>query len=439
MKPIIKVENLSKEYRIGVRDNGNVTVREALGDALRSPLQRRRTSGRRTRVPQDGKIWALKDLSFEVQPGEALGIIGRNGAGKSTLLKILSRITRPTSGHVQVRGRVASLLQVGTGFHPDLTGRENVFLNGAILGMKRAEIIRKFDEIVAFSEIEKFLETPVKYYSSGMYMRLAFAVAAHLESEILVMDEVLAVGDVVFQQKCLSKMDDVARAGHAVVFVSHDLTSMLNLCARTILLEEGIKRSEGPTREVINTYLGHIRVNQSEWVCDDVQTAPGNKRIRLHAVRVVSNGKVTAEVDIQDPVRVEIEYWALQPNARVQTRVQLLEKSGVVVLTSVAMPDAHPIAGDEAGNPSPPGLYRAVCTFPGNFLNDNHYRVGIRLLADLTQIELSVPDIVSFSVHDNTPQHTVYGRSRMGVVRPHLDWQTEYLGAADEFAVGETS
>src|SRR5256884_3209239 len=249
MDPIIKAEHLSKRYRIGAR-SGFTSLRDAVAAGIRAPLRRLRQSGER-----GTEVWALKDVSFEVAPGEVVGIIGRNGAGKSTLLKIFSRITKPTKGRVVLNGRVGSLLEVGTGFHSELTGRENVFLNGAILGMTRSEIEKKFDEIVAFAETESYLDTPVKHYSSGMTVRLAFAVAAHLEPEILIIDEVLAVGDIAFQKKCLGKMNEVARHGRTVLFVSHDLSAINALCERAILLHEGSLIMNGPTREVTTHYL----------------------------------------------------------------------------------------------------------------------------------------------------------------------------------------
>src|SRR5690348_9588702 len=248
MKPIIAVEGLSKRYRIGGRQVHN-SLRDAVAALVRSPFKSLRSNG------SGNTIWALDDVTFEVAPGEVVGIIGRNGAGKSTLLKILSQITRPTKGRIALNGRVGSLLEVGTGFHPELTGRENMYLNGAILGMSRTEISRKFDEIVAFAEIEKFIDTPVKFYSSGMYVRLAFAVAAHLEPEILIVDEVLAVGDVRFQKKCLNKMQDVGQQGRTVVFVSHSMAAITRLCSRTILLDEGRVLADGPTHQVVADYL----------------------------------------------------------------------------------------------------------------------------------------------------------------------------------------
>jgi homopolymeric O-antigen transport system ATP-binding protein len=251
--PAIRADNLSKRYRIGAAQHRHRTFREAITDAAAAPL--RRPKGAAATPPGDQNIWALKGVSFDVEPGEVIGIIGRNGAGKSTLLKLLSRITRPTAGRAEIRGRVASLLEVGTGFHSELTGRENICLNGAILGMTRREIMRKFDEIVAFAEVEKFIDMPVKHYSSGMYLRLAFAVAAHLEPEILVVDEVLAVGDAEFQKKCLGRMEDVARAGRTVLFVSHNMPAVEGLCTRGVCLDAGSIRYIGPASDAVSDYL----------------------------------------------------------------------------------------------------------------------------------------------------------------------------------------
>ncbi len=307
MKPIIRVQNLSKEYRIGAIQPPYQTLRESLTSAVRIPFVRRQNESR------EETIWALKDVSFEVGPGEVVGIIGRNGAGKSTMLKILSRVTEPTLGRVELYGRLGSLLEVGTGFHPELTGRENVFLNGAILGMRRAEIARKFDEIVAFSEIEKFLDTPVKWYSTGMYLRLAFAVAAHLEPEILVLDEVLAVGDWSFQHKCLNKMNELRRDGRTILFVSHSMQSVNRLCQRAIYLSEGMLLDDGPAQEVASTYLGSQIKIQAELTWADLDKAPGNEIARLRAVRVrTEGGEISDTVDIRRPVGIEMEFDVLE-------------------------------------------------------------------------------------------------------------------------------
>lgn len=258
----LQVENLSKVYNIGLAQQRHDTLRDQLVDLISLPFRKQNKNG------EDGTFWALRDVSFEVMQGEVLGIIGRNGAGKSTLLKLLSRITEPTSGRAVINGRVGSLLEVGTGFHPELTGRENVFLNGAILGMHRSEINQKFDEIVAFAEIDKFLDTPVKRYSSGMYVRLAFAVAAHLEPEILLVDEVLAVGDIEFQKKCLGKMDDVAKLGRTVLFVSHNMNAIQRLCSHTIFIDKGELVEKGPTRDVVSRYVSEnfYSTVPGEWI-----------------------------------------------------------------------------------------------------------------------------------------------------------------------------
>ena len=299
MKPIIKVENLSKQYRIGAQKAPYATLRETLVTAARTPLSRLRSIGHSA----DPTIWALKNINFDVQPGEVVGIIGRNGAGKSTLLKILSRITEPTEGKIDLYGRVASLLEVGTGFHPELTGRENIFLNGAFLGMRHNETAKKFDEIAAFAEVEKFLDTPVKHYSSGMYVRLAFAVAAHLEPEILVVDEVLAVGDAEFQKKCLGKMDEVSKSGRTILFVSHQMGTIAQLCQKCILLEHGTVHTQGETKAVINTYLNRQR--QVSCYYYDERKVEGKSAYIVYQKMVDEYGNDVAEITNEDPIILE--------------------------------------------------------------------------------------------------------------------------------------
>ncbi|HVF67316.1 MAG TPA: polysaccharide ABC transporter ATP-binding protein [Pyrinomonadaceae bacterium] len=300
MRPIIRAEGVGKEYRIGTRREGFPTLRDALTRAVGAPLRAARRDAAR-RQPQ--KFWALRDVGFEVRPGEVVGIIGRNGAGKSTLLKILSRITEPTSGRIELYGRMASLLEVGTGFHPELTGRENVFLNGAILGMRREEIRRKFDEIIAFSEIERFVDTPVKHYSSGMYVRLAFAVAAHLEPEILIVDEVLAVGDAAFQKKCLGKMGDVAKQGRTVLFVSHNMGAVSSLCNRTIYLAGGQVQSIGPTESVVVDYMSEV-FGQRVKDLNQLRIPNFGKVVRFDEIGMASDGE--ANLLFGRPVRFSL-------------------------------------------------------------------------------------------------------------------------------------
>src|SRR5260370_4630724 len=334
----VKVEGLSKRYRVGGLHPGYVTLREALAGLVLSPFRRNRegdaAGARASRAASSPSLvrgnggreimWALKNVDLEVREGEMVGVIGRNGAGKSTLLKILSRVTRPTKGRAEMHGRVGSLLEVGTGFHPDLTGRESTFLSGAILGMRKAEIRRKFDEIVAFAEIEKFIDTPVKWYSSGMYVRLAFSVAAHLEPEILMMDEVLAVGDAAFQQKCLEKMREIRRRGHTIFFVSHNMPAVARLCKRVLLLEQGEIVSDGPPETVVSGYLraswnvGTAR----EWAPG--QDAPGDEVVRLRRVRAVSqSGETTVAVDIRQPLGIEILYEVCQADHVLQPLIEL--------------------------------------------------------------------------------------------------------------------
>src|SRR5437588_5454557 len=294
MPCVITTDNIGKRCRIGGRRPEHMSLRQTLGDLLAAPLNRMRRNGGRTQT-----LWALREVNLEIQQGELVGIIGPNGAGKSTLLKILSRVVKPTTGRARVLGRVGSLLEIGTGFHQDLTGRENVFLSGAILGMRRAEIERKFDEIVAFSEIEEFIETPLKWYSSGMWVRLAFSVAAHLEPEILMMDEVLAVGDAAFQQKCRDKMHEIRQQGRTIFFVSHNMPAVTRLCRRVLLMQQGQITADGAAQEVVNTYLSSSWNIGAERVWTN-EEAPGNAVVRLRRVRACNEaGETTAVADIR--------------------------------------------------------------------------------------------------------------------------------------------
>jgi lipopolysaccharide transport system ATP-binding protein len=426
---VISVENLSKSYRLGQIGTGTLTndlkVWWAKKRGLPNPLMR---IGERDHGNRDGEIvWALKDVSFSVNQGEVLGIIGHNGAGKSTLLKILSRVTAPTSGQVKVKGRIASLLEVGTGFHPDLTGRENIFLNGAILGMTKGEVQRKFDEIVDFSGIDKYIDTPVKRYSSGMYVRLAFAVAAHLDPEILIVDEVLAVGDAAFQKKCLGKMGDVAKEGRTVLFVSHNLPALLNLCPRAMLLVAGLRRQDGPSNEIVKNYIDLGRTTQGEVIWEDMSLAPGNDRVRLHAVRLISDGRVTNDVEIDQELRIEIEFWNLQPGAHLNSSIHLLDRIGSVVLASANMNSANLIRDEWYGVPHPSGLYRTVCLIPANFLNTETYSINAIVLSDVTNIQVNATEVISFTVHETGAMRKEYIGGWIGVIRPRLAWQTEML------------
>jgi lipopolysaccharide transport system ATP-binding protein len=341
---VIQIEQLSKCYEIERRGKRTDTLRDALSTAIWNVGRRlrKRLGGEGRSQTNRQEFWALRDISLEVKRGEVVGIIGRNGAGKSTLLKILSRITEPTAGRIQLRGRVGSLLEVGTGFHSELTGRENVYLNGAILGMSRCDIRRKFDEIVAFAEVEEFLDVPVKRYSSGMYMRLAFAVAAHLEPEILIIDEVLAVGDIAFQRRCMGKMGDVARTGRTVLFVSHNMQAVRHLCSRVVLLQQGRLLADGPPEQVVQRY--HEEVGSANF---DAQTAlsdekvrRGNGAVRFHQVRVEDEaGEERFDFQMGETIRFRLGYRALRPAPVLYTCVAL--RSGLTgeVVTS----DRHPI------------------------------------------------------------------------------------------------
>jgi lipopolysaccharide transport system ATP-binding protein len=408
-EPIIEVTHLSKSYRLGAI--GATTLRESF-----SLWRERRRGG--TPAADSKEFWALRDVSFTVQPGEIVGIVGRNGAGKSTLLKVLSRITEPAGGRAVLRGRVASLLEVGTGFHPDLTGRENMFLNGAILGMTRAEIARKFDEIVAFAEVEQFIDTPVKRYSSGMYVRLAFAVAAHLEPEILIIDEVLAVGDAAFQKKCLGKIGEVShQGGRTVLFVSHNMGVVANLCNRAILLKDGKVLRDGPAAAVVGAYIeaGATVTGEATWAAGDPEAS--NDRMRLLRARILSEGKLTGDVAIDAAVTLEFDFRILDKPGHVACSIHLFDKQGVWVLCTA------PISADLG-----PGDYRHTVTIPANFLNDGLYSFSIILLRNVSQIEVHKRDALTFFVHETGEGRGEWGGTFHGCVRPKLPCTTVAIG-----------
>ena len=423
----IKVENLGKMYQIGEKQERYYTFRDTLTNIALAPFRRLR----RLRKPpkEEEIIWALKDVSFEVKHGEVVGIIGRNGAGKTTLLKILSRITEPTEGDAEIHGRVGSLLEVGTGFHPELTGQENIYLNGAILGMKKTEINRQFDEIVAFAEIEKFMDTPVKRYSSGMYVRLAFAVAAHLEPEILLVDEVLAVGDFEFQKKCLGKMGEVAGEGRTVLLVSHNMTSINTLCSRSLLLEHGRVAMNGNTPDVIQKYLSSVHDRSGQVVWDDPRTAPGNHRIRLHSVQTLSaDGEVCSDFDIRQDILIRIAYWILVDGGKFNICIRLKDELGNVVLTSLNIPPENLIIDAWFDRPYPVGLFETVCRIPGNLLNSKTYSVNVMSASGFTSgLDFHAQDVISFKVSDLGTRN-IYNINLPGLVRPKLAWSTEHLG-----------
>ena len=421
MRPIIKVENLSKQYRIGARQASYSTLRDSIVNAFRAPSDRFRPKG-----DSEKTIWALNDVSFEVTPGEVVGIIGRNGAGKSTLLKILSRITEPTKGHVDLYGRIGSLLEVGTGFHPELSGRENVYLSGAILGMRRDEIDRKFDEIVSFADMEEFIDTPVKFYSSGMYMRLAFSIAAYLEPEVLIVDEVLAVGDAVFQKRCLGKLEEVGAHGRTVLFVSHNIPMVMRLCSRALLLDKGKVVKDGAPHDVTRYYLRTEVNSPAERVWPEPADAPGDSVARLHAVRVVdAERRVVHTIDIRKPVLLEIEYWNLQSKVRPTAVFHLMNEDGMRLFATNEFNNA---AWSE--RPLKPGLVRATCRIPGNFLAEGIISVLAAVVTyNPDTVHAHEPDAVSFQIVDQSDGDGVRGASGgrwPGLIRPMLEWEVDY-------------
>ena len=425
---IITVNNISKRYRIGIAEQGK-NFREAIVDSLSAPIRnfaRLRNLTTFRNEDEEDTIWALKDISFEVKKGEVLGIIGKNGSGKSTLLKILSRITEPTSGSVEIHGRISSLLEVGTGFHPELTGRENIFLNGGVLGMRKPEIERKFDDIVSFSEIGKFLDTPVKRYSSGMYVRLAFAVAAHLEPEILLIDEVLAVGDAEFQKKCLGKMENLAGEGRTVLFVSHNMAAVKSLCHRTILLDKGKIAEDGLTDGVVKHYLGSGLGTSAERVWDDIKSAPGGDVVRLRAVRAKNaKGEITSEFNIQEPIYVEMEFQVLQDGIMLDDFFRFYDESGLFLFATY---NNQNLSWHNRKRPA--GLYRGICHLPGNLLTEGNITVWAAVATIPQPLHALEIDAITFHVFDPGSGGTrgdYASEWSGGAIRPLLEWTTEYV------------
>ena len=429
---VISVENISKSYQLGSIGTGTF-----YGDLnrwwakLRGLPDPHLKVGGKDHGNRDGEtVWALQDISFTVQQGEAVGIIGRNGAGKSTLLKILSRVTAPTSGEIKVKGRIASLLEVGTGFHPELTGRENIFMNGAILGMNRLEIAQKFDEIVDFSGVEKYIDTPVKRYSSGMYVRLAFAVAAHLDPEVMVVDEVLAVGDAEFQKKCLGKMSDVASGGRTVLFVSHNMGAIQQLCSRVVMLNEGKIAFNDLTGVVVGKYLTMGLTQQGERLWPEISQAPGNDSARLRGVRVLDqNKRICTSFDVRDPVLVEMDYWVLRDLDYLDASFYLYSERGEIILCSID--DSQDTPSGERRRPA--GFYRSTCHIPADFLNNGQVYVQAALTgAGNHQAHTIQKDAISFTIIDRMDPGGARGNYHAGewppaAVRPRLNWSVERL------------
>ena len=421
----ILVRGIGKRYKIGATQQRTDTLRDLItAQAARIGSSLR---GKNHRSEEADHIWALRDVNFEVKRGQALGIIGRNGAGKSTLLKVLSRVTDPTEGYGELRGRVGSLLEVGTGFHPELTGRENIFLNGAILGMHKKEIEARFDEIVAFSEVEKFIDTPVKRYSSGMYLRLAFAVAAHLEPEILVVDEVLAVGDADFQRKCLGKMGDVANSGRTVLFVSHNMSAILRLTQDSIVLDKGKVLLRAPSSEAVDFYLnrGLSKLGERFWEEDEVPVS--SAPFRPLAIRILDKtGHVSDSVRSVEPIRIEIDYELTEDVTGLRVGYYLFTTRGEPVFTSFDI-DSEELFKEYTARPK--GIYTSRCTIPPDTFNEGRFLLGVNASSYGIRRYFQDDQALSFSVDASGAPGTHWPEPRPGPVRPVLGWEIEQKGS----------
>jgi len=422
---VIRVESLSKRYRLG--QVGGTTLREdwqrwiARLRGRPDPTLKVTEANVRDHKGQSDYVWALKDINFEVAQGEALGIIGKNGAGKSTLLKILSRVTAPTQGCVKIKGRIASLLEVGTGFHPELTGRENIYLNGAVLGMTRAEVRRKLDEIIAFSGCERYIDTPVKRYSSGMTVRLGFAVAAHLDPEILIVDEVLAVGDAEFQKKCLGKMKDVAGHGRTVLFVSHNMVAVKNLCSRAVLLKDGGVELDAPSDRAVATYIGAQQEERLERLWPDPASAPGDGGLWLRRVAVEAEPMDPLwGITTESQVRIVAEAWNNRPGATLNFSLVLYTVEDVCVFNTWSAPAEYP-----------QGLIEGSCLIPASFLNDERYRVRLLVVQDGAKPLFDSDDLLTFEVKERHRGGAWHGKV-VGAIRPRLEWRTRAVPASQD-------
>ncbi|HWZ61139.1 MAG TPA: ABC transporter ATP-binding protein [Gemmatimonadaceae bacterium] len=420
---VIEARGLGKRYRIGAPTVRHDSLRDLLANAVTAPARNLRALRRLTRFGTDSAepddlVWALRDVSFDIAHGEVVGLVGRNGAGKSTLLKLLSRITEPSTGRAVMRGRVGSLLEVGTGFHPDLTGRENVFLNGAILGMDRRTVERRFDEIVEFAGVARFIDTLVKRYSSGMYLRLAFAVAAHLEPDILLVDEVLAVGDAQFQQKCLGKMRSVSQEGRTVVFVSHNLTAVRTLCSRALLLRDGGIAADASAADVVTAYVADVSEAVWRWAPADNAAAPHNEAAVVHAVSVMSPaGQPVDELTTSSPFVVTVDFATTHDDAFVGMTVIVYDSEHQCVFSSLS--NREP---DWYGRPMPRGRYAARCAVPGNLLNAGWYTVDVNLFGkDFTDQHL-LREVLRLDIQDSGELRGDYFGAYHGAVRPALAW-----------------
>jgi lipopolysaccharide transport system ATP-binding protein len=417
----IRLEDVSKRFRLGtIGEHQRLT--EAISSRLKSLFKPQAAAS--NAQPKD--FWALKNISFDIQRSEVVGIIGHNGAGKSTLLKILSRIVTPSSGRVGVQGRIGSLLEVGTGFHPELTGRENIFLNGAILGMKRTEIRNRFDKIVEFAEIGPFLDTPVKRYSSGMTVRLGFSVAAHMEPDVLIIDEVLSVGDQAFQNRCMGKATELGNQGRAILVVSHNLAAISNICSRAILLEQGTIALDATPKETIRKYLQSMRYDAGriQW---EPEQAPASQQVRLHAVTVrnAKNPSSADQVDIDQPIVIELDYEVLVQGSINTVQIHLKDENGVFVFSSANAPSMSLQTDETFGKPLDVGRYRTECTVPANFLNDSRYILSVFLGPQIGKPTIQCDSVLAFSVLDTGAMRKEFLGSWYGpVIRPRLAWSS---------------
>jgi lipopolysaccharide transport system ATP-binding protein len=421
--PVVRVENLSKKYILGhQQQEKHTTLRDSIASSAKSLLN---PFQRKSQISDSNseEFWALNDVSFEIEQGDRVGIIGGNGAGKSTLLKILSRIVEPTQGKIRIAGRVASLLEVGTGFHPELTGRENIFLNGAILGMDRVEITRKFDEIVAFAEVERFLDTPVKRYSSGMYVRLAFAVAAHLEPEILIVDEVLAVGDSQFQKKCLGKMEDVSKEGKTIIFVSHQMSTIEQLCHRVIWLNKGQILHQGDASKILSKYLTQSSSDRPI-VC--IEQPIERKEIFFTKITLLNNlNEASTELDVKSPFTINLNYEVVEAITDVEISIRIKTSEGTSVFTTV-----YSDASDKQKMDKTPGLYQASVQIPELFLMPGSYTVSFAVFQFKRVFRLisRYDDIIRFRVCETGTKIAKYNDHRnIGVILVEFPWQDEKI------------
>ena len=411
---VITVENISKQYIIDhKRGKGSSSIRDAITHTVKGWFAGPKED---TDELTHEEFWALRDVNFTVEQGDRVGIVGHNGAGKSTLLKILSKIIEPTNGSVKIRGRVASLLEVGTGFHPELTGRENIFLNGSLLGMRKDEIKRSFDEIVAFAGVERFLDTPVKRYSSGMYVRLGFAISAHLNPEIMIVDEVLAVGDAEFQKKSLGKMRDNSASGRTILFVSHNLTAVQALCNKTLYFEKGQLIEQGETNQVIASYLSKVARTRLRRQWDTPEEAPGNDLVRVHRMELIPDYKDNlTHIDVRTPMRVQFEFWNMMDRANLNLSLHLYSLTGECIFNVGSTSQAY-------GN----GLIQGECVIPGYFLNDGTYTISVMIVKDTVTPLYNMEEGITFDVEDYREGVAWYGKWP-GYVRPQFPFRVEAL------------